>query len=75
MHPCAGTLIGCAPNNFVAVQAGCKLSELSSLGDLYDRRMLGMGLLVGVVALSPVLLKQRHQRYERLQAGVVNRAR
>lgn len=41
MH--AGTLIGCLPNNFVAVSAGSRLGELVSLRDLYDRRLLLLG--------------------------------
>ncbi len=39
----AGTLIGCLPNNFVAVSAGSRLGELVSLRDLYDRRLLLLG--------------------------------
>lgn len=32
----AGTLIGCLPNNFLAVHAGSKLGELSSFRELYS---------------------------------------
>ncbi len=42
----AGTLIGCLPNNFVAVSAGSRLGELVSLRDLYDRRLLLLGASV-----------------------------
>ncbi len=41
----AGTLLGCLPNNFVAVNAGSRLGELQSLRDLYDPKMLGIGEL------------------------------
>lgn len=58
----AGTLIGCAPNNFMAANAGDHLSELDSLADLYNPRMLLLGLTVGSVALLPVYLKHRHER-------------
>lgn len=33
---CAGTLIGCLPNNMLAVHAGSKLGELSSFRELYS---------------------------------------
>lgn len=42
-HVAAGTLVGCMPNNFVAVNAGNKLSELQSLRELYDAKHLLMG--------------------------------
>lgn len=59
---CAGTLIGCAPNNFMAANAGDHLSDLDSLADLYNPRMLMLGLTVGFVALLPVYIKHRHER-------------
>ncbi|KAL0022440.1 hypothetical protein WJX79_000626 [Trebouxia sp. C0005] len=52
-----GTLIGCLPNNFVAVSAGSRLGELVSLRDLYDRRLLLLGLGVSFMALLPIVLK------------------
>ncbi len=45
----AGTLIGCLPNNFVAVSAGSRLGELVSLRDLYDRRLLLLGVSIHLV--------------------------
>jgi uncharacterized membrane protein YdjX (TVP38/TMEM64 family) len=57
-----GTLIGCAPNNFMAANAGDHLSDLDSLADLYNPRMLLLGLTVGGVALLPVYVKHRHER-------------
>ncbi|DBB15251.1 TPA: hypothetical protein ACH3X3_004251 [Trebouxia sp. C0006] len=53
----SGTLIGCLPNNFVAVSAGSRLGELVSLRDLYDRRLLLLGLAVSFMALLPIVLK------------------
>lgn len=63
-HFFAATLIGCAPNNFMASKAGDHLSEMNDLSDLYDSRMLGLGLTVGVVALLPILLQHRYDRRE-----------
>lgn len=62
LYACAGTLIGCAPNNFMAANAGDHLSDLDSLADLYNPRMLLLGLTVGFVALLPVYMKHRHER-------------
>ena len=39
----SGTLLGCLPNNFVAVSAGSRLGELQSLQDLYDIKLLLLG--------------------------------
>ncbi len=58
----AGTLLGCLPNNAVAVNAGAHLSELQSLGDLYSPRLLLLGAAVGAVAMTPILLQRRAQR-------------
>jgi hypothetical protein len=60
--PPAGTLIGCLPNNFMAAHAGDHLSDLHSLGDLYSPRMIGLGLVVGCIALLPVWWKHRGDR-------------
>lgn len=70
-----GTLLGCAPANYIAVNAGSHLSDLHSLADLYDRRILGTGVAVGLLALAPTLLKSRHARTERLQADMARKAR
>ena len=63
----AGTLIGCLPNNFMAAHAGDHLSDLNSLSDLYDPRIIGLGLTIGVIALVPVWLKHKHERQEARQ--------
>lgn len=39
----AGTLIGCLPNNFLAVNAGSKLGELKAFTDLYDAKIILVG--------------------------------
>lgn len=65
----AGTLLGCAPQNFVAVNAGAHLGELRSLGDLYSHRLLLLGAAVGAAALLPVWLKSRAERGAKAAAG------
>lgn len=40
----AGTLLGCMPNNFVFCNAGNRLGELQSLRDLYDVKLLLIGM-------------------------------
>lgn len=63
ISPCtAGTLFGCVPNNFVVVSAGSRLSELSSLADLTDPSMIGVSVVIGLVALAPVLWKHRLEK-------------
>ena len=61
---CAGTLLGCLPNNFLAVNAGCKLGQLQSLADLADVRLLLIAAGVGVVVVLPVVGKQFWKKEE-----------
>ncbi len=42
----AGTMIGCIPNNFLAVNAGCKLKEMTSLNELYDLKLIAISKLL-----------------------------
>lgn len=58
----AGTLFGCLPNNIVAVNAGSHLGDLTSLGDLYSTKLVALGAGMGLAALAPTMLKQRHAR-------------
>jgi uncharacterized membrane protein YdjX (TVP38/TMEM64 family) len=58
----AGTLLGCLPNNFMAAHAGDHLSDLHSLGDLYSPKIIGLGLVVGCIALVPVWYKHRNDK-------------
>lgn len=55
----AGTLLGCLPNNLFAVNAGAHLGELQSLGDLYNGKLLLLGLTAGAAALTPVYFQRR----------------
>ena len=55
---CAGTLVGCLPNNWLAVSAGSRLGELQSLSDLADTKMLVYSCIVGLIALLPVYLRR-----------------
>ncbi|KAL6770581.1 hypothetical protein ACKKBF_B31820 [Auxenochlorella protothecoides x Auxenochlorella symbiontica] len=55
-----GTLLGCMPNNFVAVGAGTRLSSMNSLADLYDARAILLGLGFGALALMSAWLQRRH---------------
>jgi hypothetical protein len=48
----------------MAARAGDHLSDLHSLADLYNPRMIALGLLVGCVALVPVWWKHRHDKSE-----------
>lgn len=60
-----GTLLGCMPNNFVAVHTGSHLSELDSLSDLYDPKILFLGLGLGAFVLAPVAWKNWRGRREK----------
>jgi hypothetical protein len=51
----------------MAVKAGDHLSELNTLSDLYDKKLITLGLIVGVVALVPVYLSHRHERQQAKQ--------
>lgn len=61
----AGTLLGCAPNNWLAVNAGQRLAELKSLSELADVKMLVYSFVVGTVALAPLGWKYIRSRKER----------
>lgn len=70
-----GTLLGCAPNNFMSAHAGDHLSDMDSLADLYNPRMLLLGLTVGCLALLPVYVKHRHESKERALALLAQKLR
>ena len=73
-HFALGTFLGCLPNNFVAVSAGCRLGELRSLADLYDSKLLAVALGIAVVALAPIGWKHRHERREAAAAAARKQA-
>uniref|UniRef100_A0A7S3QSY7 VTT domain-containing protein n=1 Tax=Dunaliella tertiolecta TaxID=3047 RepID=A0A7S3QSY7_DUNTE len=52
------TLLGCAPNNFVAANAGAHLGELNSMADLVSPRLMAFMGVMGVIALIPGLWKR-----------------
>ncbi len=51
----------------MAAHAGNRLSELKSMADLYDIKIVLLGLTVGGIALIPVYVKHRHERAEAKQ--------
>jgi len=53
----------------MAAHAGDHLSDLHSLGDLYNPRMIALGLVVGCVALLPVWWKHRHDKSQAAAAA------
>ena len=53
------TAIGHQPMNFITVQTGAALSTINSISDLYSLRNIAFLMVVGVVALIPVMLKRR----------------
>lgn len=50
-----GTFLGCFPNNFMAVTAGQRLSELRSFSDLYNFRLVSA---LAVAALMPIAVQR-----------------
>uniref|UniRef100_A0A7S0RLH6 VTT domain-containing protein n=1 Tax=Pyramimonas obovata TaxID=1411642 RepID=A0A7S0RLH6_9CHLO len=51
-----GTVTGTFPNNFMAVKAGMKLSEITSISEMYDPWTLGFFVAIGFLVLLPALL-------------------
>jgi hypothetical protein len=49
----------------MAVHAGDHLSDLHSLSELYSPRIIGLGLVVGCIALLPVWWKHRNDKSKR----------
>ncbi|XAR70650.1 hypothetical protein NMG60_11027568 [Bertholletia excelsa] len=50
------TFIGLIPAAYVTVRAGIALSELQSIGDLYDFHSMATLFLIGVVTVTPTLM-------------------
>lgn len=51
-----GSILGCLPNNFMAVKAGMHLSELGSLSELYDPNTIAIFAGIGFLVLLPALV-------------------
>nr|GMD76225.1 uncharacterized membrane protein At4g09580 [Ipomoea batatas] len=50
------TFIGLIPATYVTVRAGIALSELQSLGDLYDFNSIATLFVIGAVSITPTLM-------------------
>lgn len=59
---CCSVFIGLLPYNFLCVQTGVMLSEVSSLDDLFSWERLAQLLLMACAALLPGALIRRHGR-------------
>lgn len=51
-----GSVLGCLPNNFMAVKAGMHLSELGSLSELYDPNTIAIFAVIGFLVVLPALV-------------------
>lgn len=56
-----GTFIGEIPASIVAVKAGCILSKLNSVTDLYDLETVLTISVIAILALVPIVFKRRIQ--------------
>lgn len=56
-----GTFIGEIPASIVAVKAGCILSQLNSVSDLYDLETVLTISVIAILALVPIVFKRRIQ--------------
>ncbi|XP_072434782.1 transmembrane protein 41A-B-like isoform X2 [Chiloscyllium punctatum] len=61
-------VIGLLPYNFICVQTGCILSEISSLDNLFSWSILMKLLVIAIVALVPGALI-KHYSHQHLQLG------
>lgn len=52
------TFIGIVPAAYVTVRAGIALSDLQSIGDLYDFNSIATLFLIGVVSVTPTLMNK-----------------
>ncbi|KAK2994195.1 hypothetical protein RJ640_017815 [Escallonia rubra] len=52
------TVIGLIPAAFVTVRAGIALGELRSMGDLYDFQSIATLFLIGLVSVTPTLMRK-----------------
>ncbi|KAK3041568.1 hypothetical protein RJ639_000702 [Escallonia herrerae] len=52
------TVIGLIPATYVTVRAGIALGELRSMGDLYDFQSIATLFLIGLVSVTPTLMRK-----------------
>lgn len=73
-HFFCSVLIGLLPYNFICVQAGCILSEVSSLDDVFSWATMLQLLAIALAALMPGALIQRysHRRLKPVAGGTDN---
>eukprot|EP00246_Nothoceros_aenigmaticus_P009333 TRINITY_DN24773_c0_g1_i1.p1 TRINITY_DN24773_c0_g1~~TRINITY_DN24773_c0_g1_i1.p1 ORF type:complete len:361 (-),score=32.94 TRINITY_DN24773_c0_g1_i1:295-1377(-) len=58
-----GTIIGLMPASVIAVKAGSILSQINSLGDLYDWKTIATLFFIAFLSILPVVLKTRLDRF------------
>ncbi|KAK9985006.1 hypothetical protein SO802_034531 [Lithocarpus litseifolius] len=54
------TIIGLIPAAFVTVRAGLALGELQSVGDLYDFQSIATLFFIGIVSITPTLVRNNN---------------
>ena len=52
------TMVGIAPASFIFIYAGCQLGNIDKPGDILSVQILLAFVLLGMLALIPVLLKK-----------------
>lgn len=65
-----GTAIGIIPATFVFTNAAAELGESAKTGEFLTRGTIGAFVLLGIVALIPIIIKKRHD--SKKQAGEKN---
>ncbi|EPS65624.1 hypothetical protein M569_09150 [Genlisea aurea] len=55
------TFIGLIPAAYVTVRAGITLGELQSVGDLYDLQSIVTLFLIGIVSVTPTLIRSKSE--------------
>ncbi|CAI7791697.1 unnamed protein product [Closterium sp. NIES-53] len=68
-----GTFLGFFPYNVVQVKAGCVLSTINSVSDLYDPATIAIFCLLAVLTLIPILAKTKFAK--RMWDRIAHRSR
>jgi uncharacterized membrane protein YdjX (TVP38/TMEM64 family) len=63
------TVVGHQPMNFITVQTGAALASIESFSDVYNSRNIAFLMLVGLVALLPIVIKRRATRQSAVSIG------